>query len=51
MNETPIEEAESNGRKMDSELKVMAAILRALEDWDEAAQARIVLYISSRFAK
>jgi hypothetical protein len=54
MNETieSVEEAaETQGRKMDSELKVMAAIIRELADWDEAAQARIVSYISARFAK
>jgi alkanesulfonate monooxygenase SsuD/methylene tetrahydromethanopterin reductase-like flavin-dependent oxidoreductase (luciferase family) len=54
MNETieSVEEAaETQGRKMDSELKVMAAIIRLLDDEDEAARARIVAYISARFAK
>ena len=40
---------ESSDRRMDSELKIMAAILRQLYSVDTEARRRIIIYLSDRF--
>lgn len=54
MAETLLEEPEDDtvtSRRMDEELKAISAILRTLNELDEAASSRIVAYISARFVK
>ena len=40
---------ESQGRRMDAELRVIGAILRLLTEIDEPARARVVTYLTSRY--
>ncbi len=54
MNDTPtttIEEDDAGtSRRMDDELKAMGAIIRTLNELEEPARARIMQYLSSRYA-
>jgi hypothetical protein len=43
------EKDRDTGRRMDSELRTMGAILRMLDDEEPTARRRIVAYISDRF--
>lgn len=47
----PIEPEPEPGRAMDSELKVMSAIIRTLDKESPEARSRIVAYISHRYVK
>ncbi len=44
------DETPETTRSMDEELKVMGSILRTLSKLDEAAQQRIMAYLTARFA-
>lgn len=44
-------EDDTPGRAMDSELKVMSAIIRTLEKESPEARSRIVAYISHRYVR
>jgi len=43
------EEPAQGGRKMDTEIRSISAILRQLDDLPEEARPRVVAYIHSRF--
>lgn len=43
------EETEQTSRRMDPELRTIAGIIRQLEDHDEAAQRRMMAYLTSRY--
>jgi hypothetical protein len=45
----PEEEGSDRGRKMDSELRAIAGILRTLEDLPEVARRRVIAYLAARF--
>lgn len=43
------QESATGGRKMDRELKGIAALLRILDEHDEPARGRMVRYLSDRY--
>ncbi len=45
----PEDAEEGKGRKMDSELRTLSAIIRQLEEHDDTAQARMMAYLSARY--
>ncbi len=47
--ETEETDVTDRGRKMDQELRSIAAILRILEDLPEKARRRVIAYLSARF--
>jgi hypothetical protein len=44
------EEKEGSGRKMDPELRVMAGMLRSLDELEEPARGRVVYWLYHRYA-
>lgn len=45
----PEPEEPTGSRRLDPELRTMGAMLRMLDDLDDKARARVVLYLSSRY--
>ncbi len=43
------QEEDRGSRRMDPELKSMSAMLRCLEELDEAAKERVVAWIAARY--
>jgi len=48
--EPETEENASTGRRMDPELKCMAAIVRQVDDLQEPARGRVVAWLAARYA-
>lgn len=44
-----LEEETETRRRMDPELKAISAVLRTLDDLDEAGRGRVVAYLASRY--